>query len=138
MPRLTGKCFCEKITYELLNGIFAGPVYNCHCSRCRRWGGDAFRTSVLVSAADFRWITGEELLIEYQANPDAVKTFCSICGGHLISKYPKKPEVVRISLGGIDQDPGIRPQAHIYVGSKAPWFDIPADGLPRYQEGPPA
>jgi hypothetical protein len=32
-----------------------------------------------------------------------------------------------IPAGGIDQDPGIRPQAHIRVGSKAPWVEITDD-----------
>jgi hypothetical protein len=30
-------------------------------------------------------------------------------------------------------DPGIRPSAHIFVGSKAPWFTI-TDDLPQYRE----
>jgi hypothetical protein len=30
-------------------------------------------------------------------------------------------------------DPGIRPSAHIFVDSKAPWFTI-ADDLPQYRE----
>jgi hypothetical protein len=31
---------------------------------------------------------------------------------------------------------GVRPSMHIFVGSKAPWFEI-TDTLPRYEEGPP-
>jgi hypothetical protein len=33
----------------------------------------------------------------------------------------------------LDRDPGIRPAHHLYVGYKAPWFDI-HDGLPEYPE----
>jgi len=40
-------------------------------------------------------------------------------------------------MGTLDDDPGIRPQMHIFVGSKAPWFDI-ADELPQHEEYPPA
>jgi len=36
-------------------------------------------------------------------------------------------------MGTLDDDPGLRPQAHIFVGSKAPWYEI-ADELPRYEE----
>jgi hypothetical protein len=35
-------------------------------------------------------------------------------------------------MGTLVDDPSIRPTAHIFVGSKAPWFTI-ADGLPQYQ-----
>jgi len=38
-------------------------------------------------------------------------------------------------MGGLDADPGIVPRGHIFVGSKAPWFEI-ADDLPQSQ-GPP-
>jgi hypothetical protein len=40
-----------------------------------------------------------------------------------------------IPAGGLDHDPGLRPQMHIFVGSKAPWFEI-ADDLPRYDAAP--
>ena len=39
-------------------------------------------------------------------------------------------------MGTLDDDPGIRPQEHIFVGSKAPWYEI-ADDLPRHDEFPP-
>ena len=42
-----------------------------------------------------------------------------------------------VPAGALDQDPGIRPQAHIYVGSMAPWFEI-TDTLPQFQELPAA
>ncbi len=38
--------------------------------------------------------------------------------------------------GCLDGDPGVRPLAHIFVGSKAPWFEI-ADPLPRFDAYPP-
>lgn len=40
-----------------------------------------------------------------------------------------------IPMGGLDDDPGMRPQPHIFVGSKAPWFEI-ADDLPQHVEYP--
>ena len=36
-------------------------------------------------------------------------------------------------MGTLVDDPSIRPTAHIFVGSKAPWFAI-TDDLPQYQE----
>ncbi|MGI4959803.1 MAG: GFA family protein, partial [Janthinobacterium lividum] len=32
-------------------------------------------------------------------------------------------------------EPSIRPSMHIFVGSKAPWFEI-TDGLPQFDELP--
>jgi hypothetical protein len=39
---------------------------------------------------------------------------------------------VHVTLGTLTDPPAIRPGAHIFVGSKAPWFTI-ADDLPQYQ-----
>src|SRR5439155_26248296 len=45
-------------------------------------------------------------------------------------------EIVFIAPGLLDDDPEMRPQAHIFVASKAPWHEI-ADGLPRFDAFPP-
>ena len=52
---------------------------------------------------------------------------------------PRLDEERRIALvpmAGLDTDPGARPMRHIYVASKAPWYDI-ADDLPQFAEMPP-
>jgi hypothetical protein len=41
-----------------------------------------------------------------------------------------------LPIAGLDQDPGVQPQMNIFVGSKAPWYEI-TDGLPQYEEWPP-
>ena len=52
-----------------------------------------------------------------------------------MSSYKNRPEILGVPLGGLDQDPGGRPEAHIFVGSKAPWFEI-RDGLPSFETWP--
>jgi hypothetical protein len=37
----------------------------------------------------------------------------------------------------LDDDPLVKPGMHIFVGSKAPWFEI-TDDSPRYNERPEA
>jgi hypothetical protein len=44
---------------------------------------------------------------------------------------------LRKLLGALDDDPGIRPSYRSFVDSKAPWDEIPDDGLPRYRESNP-
>jgi hypothetical protein len=36
-------------------------------------------------------------------------------------------------MGSLDDEPSIRPTEHIFVGSKAPWFEI-TDDLPQSEE----
>jgi hypothetical protein len=40
---------------------------------------------------------------------------------------------VHVALGSLVDAPSIRPMAHIFVGSKAPWFEI-TDELPQFEE----
>ena len=42
---------------------------------------------------------------------------------------------MHVNLGALRDDPAIRPSAHIYVGSKAPWHEI-TDDLPQHDELP--
>jgi hypothetical protein len=40
------------------------------------------------------------------------------------------------AAGSLDTDPGIKPMAQIFVGSKASWVDI-TDSVPQFAEMPP-
>jgi hypothetical protein len=42
-------------------------------------------------------------------------------------------EFVHVTLGTLGDTPTIRPSAHIFVGSKAPWYSI-TDQLPQHHE----
>jgi hypothetical protein len=43
---------------------------------------------------------------------------------------------VHVALGSLMDDPSLRPSAHIFVGSKAPWFEI-TDDLPQFEAHAP-
>ena len=73
------------------------------------------------------------LWIRYVDN--IAKTFCSRCGSSLISLILDNPDVIGVPLGGLEQDPGNRVQAHIFVASKAPWHEI-TDDIPQYDKWP--
>lgn len=133
MEKFTGRCLCGAISYEI-NGDL-GPIYNCHCSKCRRWHGSAFRTRAAVETEKFSWVTGEKLLSKYQDSGGVIRTFCSICGSNLISILQDNPDFIGLPLGGLEQDPGHRPLAHIFVESKAPWYEI-CDDLPQHAQWP--
>jgi len=122
---------CGGIRYEV--DRFAGSVVNCHCSMCRKATGAAFRTRVSVPSAAFRWLQGEELVSRYESSPGQTRTFCRVCGATLPTFFRDHPEVIGLPLGSLDDDPGIRPTAHVMVASKAPWFEI-TDTLPQFAE----
>jgi hypothetical protein len=45
------------------------------------------------------------------------------------------PDEIWIAAGTFDDDPGIRSTSHIFVDSKAPWFEI-TDDLKQYSGEP--
>lgn len=64
----------------------------------------------------------------------ALPAFCADCGSHTHTISPDDPTLVAIRLGCLDQDPGIRPQAHQFVAYASPLEPLPDDGLPRFPE----
>jgi len=70
--------------------------------------------------------------------PDAEfynQMFCRDCGS-VMPTVNDAFDIVMIPAGALDQDPGIRPAAHIFVESKASWFDI-TDDLEQFAAMPP-
>ena len=129
---ITGKCLCEQIEYTIEGEL--GPIFNCHCSKCRRWHGAAFRTRASIRKDQFRILTGSELLRGYKSGSNVTKHFCGQCGSSLHSTYANKPNVVGVPLGGLD-GVGSTAEAHIFVDSKASWHQI-TDELPQYAAWP--
>jgi len=89
-----------------------------------------------VPREGFRLLAGEELIRVYRPAEDAaVKAFCKVCGSSLFGAQWPEGEEISIRLGALDGDPGIRPQCHSFVASRAPWDELPDDGLDRFDEG---
>ena len=132
-----GSCLCGGVTFEVTEPFVRAS--HCHCSRCRKHSGTFGLTMVRVPRAGFRLLSGEELIRVWRP-PDggAVKAFCSGCGSSLFGAWWPEGEEISIRIGALDDDPGIRPQYHTYVDSRAPWDELPDDGLPRYPAGAPS
>lgn len=110
---------------------------HCHCSMCRKFHGSAFATLGEAKTGKFRWVEGEDLLQSYKAGNGTVRRFCKVCGSSMtFAASDDAGQFIEFSLGTLDSEVTLRPDAHIYVGSKASWFDI-HDDLPQYQNGRP-
>src|SRR5215210_3389406 len=134
MSTVRGSCLCGGVRFEVdLPFLRAG---HCHCSRCRKHSGAFGGTQGRVPRDRFRLLAGEELIRVYRPDGGMAKAFCSECGSSLFGgEWPDGPEV-SIRLGSLDGDPAIRPQWHQFVESRAPWDELPDDGLPRYPAWP--
>ncbi|MDH3690137.1 MAG: GFA family protein, partial [Gammaproteobacteria bacterium] len=69
----------------------------------------------------------------YETLAGAGWCFCSECGSSLAGT--EKGRITTVTLGTVEGDPGIKPESHIFVGSKAQWHEI-NDDLPQFEERP--
>jgi len=128
---IPGSCLCGAIRY-----VISGEptwAHHCHCRRCRKIRGAAFASNLFVPLEAFRYTQGEDLLRSYKL-PEAERfthVFCGVCGSSLPFLNTARGLAV-VPMGSLDADPGLTPKAHIFVGSKAPWFEI-ADSLPQHE-----
>jgi hypothetical protein len=130
---IRGSCLCGGVTFEIDRAC--GPAEYCHCNRCRKVSGSSSLLTIRVETKDFRFLTGRELVKSYAAPilyrpPAYTSTFCSNCGSPVPPPSPEG-DSFEIAAGAFDDDPGIRPDKHIFVEFIPPW-DTPGADLPTY------
>ncbi|WP_394846260.1 GFA family protein [Pendulispora brunnea] len=130
---MKGSCLCGTVAFES-DGPAADFVLD-HCSRCRKSTGSAFFAELVVPLAGFQWVRGESAIRVYEAPvretpPGYQRAFCTQCGSP-VPMIHSAHGLVSIPAGSLDDDPGVRPQRHIFVDAKAPWFSI-EDSLPKF------
>jgi hypothetical protein len=129
---LTGKCMCGAVEYAV-DDAFEYSM-NCHCSNCRRTTGSAFKPFAGIERQRLRVVKGDGAGLVYGSADEAHDVHCSTCGSLLYSVV-RDGTYVHVAMGTLVDAPSIRPTGHIFVGSKAPWYEI-TDDLPQYREFP--
>jgi hypothetical protein len=127
----SGGCFCGAVRYEV-DGALTRVTY-CHCSKCRRWHGHVGAYTA-VDRPGFRLI--EQRGLKWHAvSPTVRRGFCQDCGSSLL--FDEQGEVkISICAGTLDAPTGLVSKAHIFVASKADYYDLPDDGLLRFDTLP--
>jgi hypothetical protein len=129
MRTLAGKCFCGAVRYRVADEF----VYamNCHCSNCRAATGSAFKPFGGIEREKLEITDGHDKLLVH-GEEDSNDTRCGVCGSFLFSVV-RDGEYVHVTYGSLVDPPTLRPMKHIFVGSKAPWYEI-TDDLPQFEE----
>lgn len=136
MSPIKGSCLCGGVAFEMTGTPVR--VNHCHCSRCRKVRGTGHATNLFVRLPGLRFVRGEDLLTSYKL-PDAkffTHVFCRRCGASM-PRIDEGRGFAVVPMGAFDDDPGVRPERHIYVDSKASWDEI-TDGLPTFPGPPPS
>ncbi len=127
-----GKCLCGGVQFEATQ---IPLIVLCHCSNCRKANGASFDAGASVPSANFKFTKGEELIQFYESSPGNRRAFCRVCGSNAPAKT-RDGKIYSVPAGLLDDDPGVKPALHIFVGSKAPWWEI-TDDLPQFEKWVP-
>ncbi|EYD75731.1 hypothetical protein Rumeso_02675 [Rubellimicrobium mesophilum DSM 19309] len=105
---------------------------NCHCSRCRKAMGSAFKPMGGIEVEKVRLTRGQDRLLVV-GEPDGTHDLrCRDCGSLLYS-IVREGTWAHVTYGTLTDAPSLPIQMHIMVGSKAPWLTI-TDDLPQHRE----
>lgn len=127
----SGSCLCGGVAYEVTGN--ASEFFLCHCSRCQNACGSAHTSNLLIESATLSWVKGEDNITSFTL-PETLftRTFCTNCGSPLPSF---EADLLIVPAGSLNDDPDLRPTAHIYMGSRAGW-DNHLEQVDAYDEMP--
>ena len=115
----SGSCLCGAVRFEVA-GDFE-RFYLCHCSHCRKDTGSAHAANLFSSTATLRWLWGQDQVRVFDLpNTRHRHCFCCRCGSAL-PDMQMNGTLLKVPAGSLDTDFAIRPDAHIFVASKANW-----------------
>lgn len=125
-----GSCRCGDVAFEV-SAPFTWMTH-CHCSMCRKAHGTAYGTFVGAPASALRWLRGRGGVVHWESSPGNARPFCGRCGARVPSEWRGE---LAIAAGALEGELGVRPRAHIFAASRAPWWEIAGD-LPRVAGSP--
>jgi hypothetical protein len=114
-----GSCLCGQVRYAV-EGDFDG-FFLCHCSRCRKGSGSAHAANLFSTSARLAWLSGEDKVRTFRF-PQSwhQRSFCADCGAALPGIH-RNGTLLAVPAGSLDSPIAIRPNAHIFVASRADW-----------------
>ena len=128
-----GSCLCGAVRFRVEGAL--GPMTHCHCTDCQKVHGAAFATYVEIPKDRFRFIQGADRLRTHTAESGTRRAFCTTCGSIMTSEVDSDPGEIYVPAGTMDTPPTGKGEYHIFVRSRAPWFEI-RDGLPQHEDYP--
>lgn len=100
MTTHTGGCHCGRVRFEV-DAPADIEADRCNCSICRKSG----YLHLLVSASDFRLLSGEDDLITYTFNTGIAKhRFCRHCGVKSFYVPRSHPNGISVNVNCLDED----------------------------------
>ncbi len=129
---MIGACLCGEVRFEV-DGPYP-KLYQCHCSLCRKQGGSASNTGLIVAADKYRWLAGESLVTRWAKSTGFRSWFCSRCGSPVPNPL-RDTGFIWVAAGLLDGDEQLQICAQLFADSKAPWDEVLGPGE-RFETAP--
>lgn len=125
----TGSCFCGAVSLEV-SGEPEAMGY-CHCRSCRSWSGGPVNAFSLWKPEAVKVVGGQKDVAVFAKTPLSERTFCALCGGHLLTRHPPLGlvDVFAATIPTLKFEPGV----HVnYAETVLPI----KDGLTKFKDFP--
>lgn len=124
-----GSCFCGAVRIAVEGDPVAAGY--CHCASCRSWSAGPVNAFTLWKPEQVRITRGEEHLGVFHKTERSHRTWCTRCGGHLLTRHPAwgLVDVFAATIPTLRFAPGV----HVnYAETVLPM----KDGLPKLRDFP--
>ena len=124
-----GSCFCGAVKLEVTGSPEA--MGYCHCNSCRSWSGGPVNAFSLWKPDAVQVKSGAEHVASFQKSPFSQRTYCKLCGGHLMNGHQSVGliDVFAATIPTLKFTPGV----HVnYAETVLPM----KDGLPKMKDFP--
>lgn len=131
---LTGTCACHAVTYRS-----TAPAENldfCYCQQDQRLSGAPF---IAWFGVDRHQVTWSGPITTYTLSDIATRSCCAKCGSVLTIQYHCYPDKTHVAAGTIVRSDWEVPRhgMHSFVKYKPSWYEIPDDGVGRWEHFDP-
>jgi hypothetical protein len=117
---LSGGCACRAVRYD----CEADPVFmlNCHCRDCQMANGSAYAAIMAVPVAAVHMRGEPRYYAVTGGSGGAVERgFCQICGSQVIMKIGRRPDLLGLQAGCLDDPSLYKPTKDLFTSSAQPW-----------------
>ncbi|NNE81113.1 MAG: GFA family protein [Silicimonas sp.] len=116
----TGGCLCGACRYRVSGRVEF--TIRCYCRDCQKVSGGGHLPQLAVRAADF---SPSGPVAIHRATSDAGSdlefAFCGSCGSPLFKVTSKRPDLVFVMAGSLDDARDFEVQHEVYEAARQPW-----------------
>ena len=129
-PDAEGGCFCGAVRFRVTGQPLA--LSRCHCESCRQAVGSAGVGWSIFRREEVTVVRGS--LAQYRSSPQALRTFCSICGTSISYESDDAPAQVALATATFDEPERFPPSREVWLEHKLSW-ELLNQSLTSYDRG---